>query len=73
MVLNLFANVHMLLILNVLFHYLGAAIDNYSYLRMKLLSYLRRLWSLKTIDACPMFILSSVLLEDKQKFKHGGI
>jgi len=27
---------------------------------------------LKT-DACPLFILSDVLLEDKQKFKHGGV
>ena len=24
-------------------------------------------------DACPLFILSDVLLEDKQKFKHGGV
>ena len=31
------------------------------------------LWSLKTLDAFPLFVLSGVLLEDKQKFKHGGL
>jgi len=25
---------------------------------------------LKTLDACPLFVLPVVLLEDKQKFKH---
>jgi len=29
--------------------------------------------SLKTVDACPLFVLSSVLLKDKQKFKHGAV
>jgi len=26
---------------------------------------------LKTIDACPLFVLNGVLLEDKQNLKHG--
>ena len=28
---------------------------------------------MKTLDAFPLFIFSSVLLEVKQKFKHGGV
>ena len=40
---------------------------------MTLLSHLRRLWSLKTLDAFLLFVLSDILLEDKPKFKHGGV
>jgi len=32
-----------------------------------------RLWSSKTLNACPLFVLFDVLLEDKQKFKQGGV
>jgi len=28
---------------------------------------------LKTLNACPQFVLSIILLEHKQKFKHGGV
>jgi len=34
--------------------------------------YLRRLLSLKTLDAFPLFVLSVVLFEDNQNSKHGG-
>ena len=40
---------------------------------MTLLSHMRRLWSLKTLDVFSLFVLSDVLLEDKQKFKNEGI
>jgi len=40
---------------------------------MTLLSNLRRLLSLKTFDVCPLFALSDVLLDNKEKFKHGGV
>jgi len=34
---------------------------------------LRRLPFLLILDACPLFVMSVDLLEDKQTFKHGGV
>jgi len=73
LVLKLFENIHLLLILNVLCDYLGVAVDSYSCLLMTLLFILKRLWSLKTLNAFSLFVLSSVLLQVKQKFKHGRV
>ena len=40
---------------------------------MILLSNLRKLSSLKSLDAFPLFVLSGVFLEVKQKFKYRGV